>query len=214
MVVIIFSPIAGWKSVFSGPMKMLSLATAASLFCTFNPIASFGAFESNGACGTQGTIEERIQDCASQQSPSKKLRFLANDGKGHFLLLDTKTGLVWSQYFSVREIRKFGDYLNLESIHGFCQRFQPFGVISKNGWRLPKAKELCRAEKTGHSIDNSYVLVSDPITLKRLYFNGYHYEEQRKDFPAYYDEHLNMKSAVGPHITNATFRCVTSIQSL
>lgn len=161
-------------------------------------------------CGLSGTLDERIQNCQSVGSQKPGFILVSQDSSGHYLVLDQKTNLIWSQHLPVKQQYNYYGQVDISRIHNICSRFQPFGLVSKVGWRLPSILELKRTARRGNEMGSSSVLSSSTQTLSRLVYNGYSYDEEFKSVPLVFDERSKKKSYVDDTLQWSEFRCVVA----
>lgn len=159
-------------------------------------------------CGLSGSVEERIRDCRGMGETKKGFRLVSQDSSGHYLVLDEKTNLIWSQHLKVKQQLQYYGKVDINTIHSICKRFQPFGLISNGGWRLPTLKELKCTVKRGNEANAYSVLTANQRTLSRLVFNGYNYEEEYKNVPVVLDESSRDSGYVEGSIAASAYRCV------
>lgn len=95
------------------------------------------------ACGYQGSIQQRINDCNYQENASKgNFKLVRRDPSNPNRLLeiyqDSKTGLLWS------ELREFS---NFQAARESCAFYG--SRINESGWRLPTKEEYVQAFESG-----------------------------------------------------------------
>lgn len=89
-------------------------------------------------CGQQGTIDERIKDCAVIK---ENFALVLNDDKGLEIYQDQKTKLIWGS----RIITDFNHYGSQKA----CDEIPEKVVLKDLRWRLPTVKEFEQSASHG-----------------------------------------------------------------
>jgi hypothetical protein len=172
--------------------------------------ASISIAQSNAiGCGLSGTVDERIQDCRSNTNQKEGFSLVSQNTSGHYLILEEKTNLIWSQLLFVEQQFQFYGKVDINTIHSICKRFQPFSLASKKeGWRLPTIKELRRTTRHRNKSGGAEVLSSNTKIVSRLVYNGYGYTEEFKSVPVSYSEYDRKKYSETGSLKWNSYRCV------
>lgn len=185
-------------------MKKLILFASLS-FC----VSSFAA----EPCGLTGTLNQRLESCRSMSNGnSDNFKVVSSDGKGHDLVLDVKTNIIWSQHFKVQMLKRYTNKIDYGTVINFCQRFVPFNMEGGK-WRLPSARELKCAHRRGLRTIDSWGVISSKVRHRsyRTYTNGRYGREEglvTYQLPYAFSEASGRIYKLDMGILEADFRCV------
>jgi hypothetical protein len=91
------------------------------------------------ACGLQGSIEERIEDCSKQR---KGFVLVTRTKKGKEVHKEIKTGLLWGDRLS--------STMDRDAAANACKaNLEEVAKLNERTWRLPSREEYEEAEKNG-----------------------------------------------------------------
>ncbi len=148
-------------------------------------------------CGLEGTIEERIKDCAQVKS---NFALVAISEKGAEFYQDLKSKLIWGNRISV-DFNHYGSQKACSS-----EVASEYQTLSNLKWRLPTIKELEEAAAHGMkaalpNMDHAY-WSSTPVKTKRT--------RRRRAVPAlaYIWDSTEEKADTGDLKDGASVRCV------
>lgn len=147
-------------------------------------------------CGLQGSIEERIKDCAQVKG---NFALVAISEKGTEFYKDTKSKLIWGN-------RITSDFNHYGSQKACNDEVSEYLVLNTLKWRLPTIREFEEAAAHGikaalPNMEHSY-WSSTPVKVKRA--------RRRRAMPAgvFLWDGFNEKTDVGDLKDGASVRCV------
>lgn len=164
------------------------------LFCLLTFFIVTSAFAKT--CGLQGSIEERIKDCAETKG---NFAVVSITEKGLEFYKDTKSGLIWGS-------RITSDFNHYGSQKACDEEVSGYEVLSSLRWRLPTIREFEQAAFNGMKSSlpsmNHWFWSSTPVKTRRKY--------RRRAVPAsvYLWDGSEEKTDVGDLKDGASVRCV------
>jgi hypothetical protein len=125
------------------------------------PSVIFAAVPAIKPCGLQGSIEERIKDCAQVKG---NFALVAVNEKGNEFYKDTKSNLIWGN-------RIASDFNHYGSQKACSDEVSEYLVLNSLKWRLPTVREFEDAATHGIKValtnmDHTY-WTSTPVKVKR-----------------------------------------------
>ncbi len=148
-------------------------------------------------CGLEGTIEERIKDCAQVKG---NFALIAVSEKGAEIYRDLKSKLIWGS----RVATDFNQYGSQKACSVEVSEYQTLNSLK---WRLPSIREFEEAAANGmktalSNMDHSY-WSSTPVLSKKTK------RRRARAMGVYVWDGLEEKSDVGDNLKDAaSVRCV------
>jgi hypothetical protein len=149
-------------------------------------------------CGLQGSIEERIKDCAQIKG---NFALVAITDKGIEFYKDIKSGLIWGN-------RITSDFNHYGSQKACSEDVSGYELLSSLKWRLPTIHEFEQAASHGMKVSlpnmNHWFWSSTPVKAPKKKYR------RRRSAPAgvFLWDGLEEKTDVGDLKDGASVRCV------
>lgn len=147
-------------------------------------------------CGLQGSIEERIKDCAQTKG---NFALVAVTEKGHEIYKDIKSGFIWGGRIPI-------DFNHYGSQKACSEDISGYEILASMKWRLPTIREFETAAANGMKAAlpnmDHWFWSSTPVKTRRKY--------RRRAVPAsvYLWDGSEEKTDVGDLKDGASVRCV------
>jgi hypothetical protein len=148
-------------------------------------------------CGLQGTLEERIKECAVTK---ENFVLVARDEKGVEVYQDVKTKLLWGNRMSM----DFNHYGSQKA----CAESPEAVLLKDRRWRLPTVKEFEKSAANGMkaSLPNMNYWFWTSTAVKR---RGSRRWRRRQPAQAYLWDGIQEKTDAGDLKDAASVRCVS-----
>lgn len=147
-------------------------------------------------CGLQGTIEERMKDCAVTK---ENFALIYNDDKGVEVYQDLKSKLIWGS----RLMMDFNHYGSAKA----CADAPEATALKEMRWRLPTVKEFEKSASHGMKAIlpnmNRWFWTSTPVKMPRR-------RRRRQPSRAFLWDGVEEKTDTGDLKDAASVRCVAN----